>query len=58
MLPVQGAQVPSLVRELRSHMLCSVAKKIKCFLHSVQTFMLIKEAELQVLVIYLGLRSL
>ena len=28
-LPMRGAQVWSLVRELRSHMLCGVAKKLK-----------------------------
>ena len=28
-LPMQGAWVPSLVRELRSHMPCSVAEKKK-----------------------------
>ena len=27
MLPLQGAQVQSLVRELKSHMLCGMAKK-------------------------------
>ena len=58
MLLMQGAQIQSLARELRSHMLCSMAKKIKCFLHLAQTFMLIKETELWVLVTYLGLHSL
>ena len=29
MIPVQGAQVPFLVGELRSHMLCSPVKKKK-----------------------------
>ena len=28
LLPLPGAQVPTLVGELRSHMLCSVAKNI------------------------------
>ena len=31
-LPMQGEQVQSLARELRSHMLCSVAKAKKCIL--------------------------